>query len=611
MQFEITIRDVITAAQSLASIILAVLVWHHYQKRGRRHLRYWAFGWFSLAVYSGVNACADWWLIVGNPLDPRWLTWSTVAHSAVYSTSILFLAGGYDLLHPGRLRRPHLYLALSLSWVLAAGLVLGSTTLTSLERYLLRSGLSTMWLGVALLVTASFVGRAAAKRQLGTYFLTVFSVAFGTLKLLIFAAIALALVGNRVLLEASVYFGPLDLLLGFCVGIGMLIWQIEEETQAAIDATNALRESESLLRQSQKMEAVGQLAGGIAHDFNNLLTVIQGYSEILTRAASSGSDAHQAADEIKRATRRASSLTQNLLAFSRQQVLEPQSVELGDLVRQVTAVADRATTERIKLEARISEERLPVHLDPGQFQQLLLNLIINARDAMPDGGTITVSASSVNDASPSDDGQAWCRIEVKDEGEGMSSEVLARIFDPFFSTKKEGTGLGLPTAAGIVEQSGGRIEVDSSPGRGSRFSVFLPLTFDDGPLTGELPAFPGAESKTVLLVEDEVSVRKLVTTMLENEGYSVRSQPSAEEALADLQADNGVDLILTDVMLPGMSGPDFIEIARGLCPDLPAILMTGYAAEDVGLVQEGSYAVIRKPFASKRVLEAVYQALAI
>jgi PAS domain S-box-containing protein len=382
------------------------------------------------------------------------------------------------------------------------------------------------------------------------------------------------------------------------------------------------RRLEQQLAQAHKMEAVGRLAGGIAHDFNNLLTAVLGYSEILE--VSGGLDETQRArvEGIRRAGERASSLTRQLLAFGRRQILQPRVFDLRRAVRGMEPMLRRVVGEDIELVVESCAEASCVRADASQVDQVLLNLVLNARDAMPSGGRLTVDVThAACDAlgtagAPRGPARPHVLLGVTDTGVGMSAEVLKRLFEPFFTTKGRdgGTGLGLATAYGIVRQSGGQIRVASQVARGSRFEVYLPLVDEpeEAPSRPEPggAAAPGRE--TVLLAEDEESIRAIAVESLGEQGYTVLRAVSGTDALAvAAQYPGPIDLLVTDVVMPGLSGPEVARRLRESRPGLPVLFMSGYADATVdrhgGL--DPSMPFLPKPFTPSRLVQRVREVL--
>ena len=366
------------------------------------------------------------------------------------------------------------------------------------------------------------------------------------------------------------------------------------------------RGNEERSRQSQRMEAVGLLAGGVAHDFNNFLTAILGFSDMLAGDLDDDDPRRADALEIRNVAQRAAALTRQLLAFSRRQVMRPKVVDLNDVVRGLEPILGRLVGEHIEVNVRL-EERLPlVEADPSQIEQVFMNLTVNARDAMPRGGRLTLETSSVwvsADHPIAHEGLPvgrYVRATVADTGVGMDERTRAHVFEPFFTTKGEaGTGLGLATVFGIVSQSGGGIRVDSHEGRGALFQVFLPLSM--GEVIPEAPLeqrTPNAGVGRIMVVEDEAAVRGLATRTLRQQGYTVIEAADGEEALEILKECGEVDLILSDVVMPRMGGRELVECLAAQSHDAHLLLMSGYAG--TGLTERGGLPpgveFIDKPF---------------
>jgi two-component system cell cycle sensor histidine kinase/response regulator CckA len=392
-----------------------------------------------------------------------------------------------------------------------------------------------------------------------------------------------------------------------------------------VDITEQRRLEEELL-QAQKMESLGRLAGGVAHDFNNLLTLIRGYADVLASQLGGEDPRLEEVREIRHAADRGASLTRQLLALSRRQKLVAREVDLNELVRDLERMLRRVIGASIEIVTVTGPELGWVRADPGQLEQVLLNLAVNARDAMPRGGTLRLETARVQvppgalDRSvrgvPAGD---YVQLTVSDTGTGMDADVLAKAFEPFFTTKPpgEGTGLGLSTVYGIVQQSGGAITVESSPGQGTVFRLFFPRVSAETPRAEEpSPAArePLPSRGTVLVVEDEERVRRLTCRILEHYGYGVVEAADGPQAL-DLLRQNSprVDALISDVVMPGMSGPDLAARARTERPDLPVLLLSGFTADELpGDVPQGSrQAFLQKPFSPEALATAVGDLLAL
>jgi two-component system, cell cycle sensor histidine kinase and response regulator CckA len=374
------------------------------------------------------------------------------------------------------------------------------------------------------------------------------------------------------------------------------------------DMTERRRLEEQLL-QAQKMEAVGRLAGGIAHDFNNLLTAVSGYTELLLSRLDESDPGREHALEIRHAGQRAAALTQQLLAFSRRQVLEPRVLDLNTVISDMEKMLRRVIGEDIELTASLDQELWRTRADPSQIEQAILNLVVNARDAMPRGGRLTIETGNAELDERYTDRYASFRpgphvmLAVSDTGVGMSPELQARLFEPFFTTKElgKGTGLGLSTTYGIVKQSGGSIWVYSEPGQGTTFKIYLPRCEDPLDRREQPPPAPGPPSGTerVLLVEDEPEVRRLVERLLRMNGYTVVAAPGPAEALAAVRdGEEPVDVLVTDVVMPGMNGRELARALASRLPGLRVLYMSGYtdaAIAQQGILEPGT-AFLSKPF---------------
>ncbi len=382
------------------------------------------------------------------------------------------------------------------------------------------------------------------------------------------------------------------------------------------------RQLEGQFRQAQKMEAVGQLAGGVAHDFNNLLGVITGYSELLKKRLEAEHAGHKALEQIRKAADRAAGLTRQLLAFSRKQVLEPKVLDLNEVLGGVDKMLRRLIGEDIQIQTRFAEDLWQVKADPGQIEQVIMNLAVNARDAMPMGGQLTLETANVTLDAAYARTHTYVRpglyvlLAVSDTGHGMDAETQSHIFEPFFTTKEpgKGTGLGLATVFGIVKQSGGHLNVYSEPGRGSTFKVYLPRI--DEVATKEEPATPSPPvptgTETILLVEDAEALRVMIREVLESGGYAVLEASQPEEALATAKAHpSPVHLMLTDVVLPRMSGPDLALSLAGVRPETRVLYMSGYTADAIGnhgVLEPGTH-FIQKPFTAGDLLRKLRSVL--
>ena len=383
---------------------------------------------------------------------------------------------------------------------------------------------------------------------------------------------------------------------------------------------------ETKFAQSQKMQAVGQLAGGVAHDFNNLLTVIIGNCEFLLMRHQAGDPSFKEINEVHQNALRAAALVSQLLAFSRKQTMQPKILALGDVIGELAQMLRRLVGEGVALVVEREPDLWAVHADEAQLGNAIINLVVNARDAMPSGGTVTIRTANQAVGTASALGTAimpageYVRIDVADTGTGMSKEIQSKIFDPFFTTKPvgQGTGLGLATVYGIVKQSGGFITVDSELGRGTCFKIYLPRRKIEVSEAAAVEAAPAPArdvtgQDTILLVEDEEAVRSFAARALRMRGYNVLEAGGGEEALEIVKNDaNKIDLIITDVVMPNMDGPTMVKHVKVLKPDLAVIFMSGYAEEAFRRSDQSSEDIhfLPKPFGLKQLAAKVKEVLA-
>ena len=383
-----------------------------------------------------------------------------------------------------------------------------------------------------------------------------------------------------------------------------------------------LHESERRLEQAQRMEAVGRLAGGVAHDFNNLLTVIGSYSELAMRKLDDGHVVVRYVEQIRKASSTAASLTRQLLAFSRRQVLQPRVIAFNEVVEEISFMVQSLLGAAVELRIRLDPELGQIEADPAQLQQVLLNLIVNSKDAMPDGGLLSIETRNFElDAAyarqyPNARPGSYVRLSVADSGVGMDGATLARMYEPFFTTKPKGrgTGLGLPTVYGIVQQSGGFITAYSEVGRGTTFHIYMPRVDKSTEpvrlLEESYLHLCGCE--TILLVEDEAGVRDVASMILQEAGYHILAAGTPEEAMMiETHYEGPINLLLTDVIMPHMTGRDMAHRLAHRRPQMPVVYMSGYT-EDVmafqQLLEAGAH-LIEKPFYPTDLLRMVRRAI--
>jgi PAS domain S-box-containing protein len=376
-------------------------------------------------------------------------------------------------------------------------------------------------------------------------------------------------------------------------------------TGTSMDTTRR-HELEEQLMHSQRMEATGRLAGGIAHDFNNLLTVIMSYSELGRFALEPSHPSFEALEQINVAAQRAAALTRQLLIFARKEVVDPKVIDLNQLVQNVAKLLHRVVGEDVVLTIDLFPGSAPVMIDPVQCEQLLMNLAVNARDAMPSGGSLRIRTAIE---------AATVRMSVHDTGLGMPESVQVRAFEPFFTTKDpgKGTGLGLSTCLAIVRNAGGTIAIESQIGRGTAFHVALPRAEHDADAASQQrPSLMPRGDETVLLIEDDAVVRQLTARILRRQGYTVLVATQANEAL-ELAADHStrIDLFLSDVVMPGESGPSVIERLSAARPSTKVLFVSGYPGDDISRrgVDEGSFRFLAKPYSSEQLVQRVRQVL--
>jgi two-component system cell cycle sensor histidine kinase/response regulator CckA len=370
------------------------------------------------------------------------------------------------------------------------------------------------------------------------------------------------------------------------------------------------------------MEAVGRLAGGVAHDFNNLLTIIRGNSDLLADREGGDNFQRRCVEQIQKASERAASMTRQLLAFSRMQILQPRVLDLNGIISEMGKMFPRLIGEHIEYRFDPGLQLAPVLADAGQMEQVVLNLVVNSRDAMPEGGKLTVatrnvtmSAKETSVRAPMSPGE-YVLLSVADSGQGMDDETKAHIFEPFFTTKEagKGTGLGLATVYGIIKQSGGFVWVESSPGNGTRFDIYLPSTTQT--TSADLPstrAILPRGTETILVVEDEAGVRDLTCQFLNTSGYSVLQAKDGIEALEMIAGHDGpIHLVLSDLIMPRMGGTELAWHLQLCCPNIRVAFMTGYSeysGEEKSSPRSDRSLILHKPFSKRTLLEKIGEVL--
>jgi signal transduction histidine kinase/CheY-like chemotaxis protein len=400
-----------------------------------------------------------------------------------------------------------------------------------------------------------------------------------------------------------------------------ITWEGSPATLTFLRDVTIRKKLEEQLLQAQKMEAVGQLAGGIAHDFNNILTALMGYGHLLKIKMHEGDPLRSYADHILALSDKAANLTQGLLAFSRKQVLNPKIIELNEVIRKTDKFLSRIIGEDVRIQIALAEKELIVMADPGQIEQVLMNLAANARDAMPEGGLLFIGTQAavldkefIRQHGYGKEGK-YALIMVSDTGTGIDNETRKKIFEPFFTTKGvgKGTGLGLSMVYGIIKQHEGYVDVYSDPGKGTMFSIYLPL--DQGAIDNSADeAVQTVErgTETVLLAEDDVDVRLFIGSLLRQYGYSVIEAADGEEAVRKFSIDKeSIRLVLVDVIMPKMNGMAVCEEIRKMRPDIMVIVMSGYPSDIMdkkGVPREGT-GFILKPVSPFELLHAIREML--
>jgi PAS domain S-box-containing protein len=417
-------------------------------------------------------------------------------------------------------------------------------------------------------------------------------------------------------IDVSVSISPIRDQHGVIAGAATVARDITEHNRAEADRERLERQ----LQQSQRLESLGQLAGGVAHDFNNLLSVITGYASFAAKAVQKDAPPGPAPavladiEQIQAAAARAAVLTRQLLTFARREVVQPRVLNLNEVVTNVLKLLQRTIGEHVVLATELDAKLDPVLADPGQFEQILVNLAVNARDAMPEGGTLTIQTGNIDLNQTYADRRAnlsagpYVALKVSDTGTGMPADVAARAFEPFFTTKPEGeaTGLGLATTYGIVTQAGGTVRIYSEPGLGTIVTVLMPVTDDTAPSEDRLPGEPqGGEDELVLVVEDEPALREVTRRTLVGNGYRVIAADTGQGAIDAVAASaERIDVLLTDVVMPGMQG---CEVAKRICelqPGIGVLFMSGYTQgllSTQGLLEPGIN-LIEKPFTEASLL---------
>ena len=598
------------------SLVLAAVMSAAWWAYRQGYLAHWAGYWFLYVLAWPLNALS--FALAGRPLSAA--AASAGASFLSFGARALFVLGTFEYMEWRKPRR---------AWLWAAGAVM---LVLVLGEAAAREGIAAGRLpGWAAVPFRNFTLGGAVKLALGVQVVR----ASGEQRVPR-AVLATALIGSGLSdawdfsselfrglhftsslpgLRASLFVSQLADAL---TAAGMLVAAIGTERRRAERALAAVRERDLQLDRVHRLEVVGQLAGGLAHDFNNLLTVIVASLDFIGMRLHSDDKSQRDVAAAAQAADRAAKLTRQLLTFARQQRVEPRVIDLAERVRAVDRMLAVLAGERVERRVQAAEGLWPAFIDPSQLEQLLVNLVVNSRDAMPGGGTLLIETQNVTLGGGPRPPEArnvpageWVVLSVQDSGQGMSAEVMRRIFEPFFTTKPpgQGTGLGLATSFGIAQQAGGHIGVSSAPGKGARFSLFLPRY--RGPLADRPksagPAAGGAEK--VLVVENEEGVREVTVRLLEGRGYTVLQACSGPEALAAPL--DGVRLVVSDIVMPEMDGWELVRKLRARAPGLPALFMSGFVPEGTAMPQasEGRSAFLSKPFAPDQLAARVRELL--
>ena len=605
--------------QLFVCIAMASIIGSYCCRDRQPHLRCWTFSWVSLALYVAsamlsITLIAKWHLPAG---DARRLLISTISMMAGYFQPMFLYVGVHESVQSRSIRpttRRNILLGVTLF-----AIVLTVATVPLKSPSFVRLGVRDVVAGVLFLLAAGQLFQHTSRTGLrGPALLGVAALAYGLGQ---FHGL-FWLMRREMLKQVDVfafYLGHADVLLQFFLGLGMLMWHLESQRERTRMALRDLEQSQAGLRQAQKMELVGRLAGGVAHDFNNLMTVMYAATEDLDPSVSPGPRAHESVQELRYALERAKGLTSQLLSFSRKQVEHREIMDLGAFVTLQERLLSRLVGSEVRIQLAVSEQAVPILADPDQLSLVTMNLVVNARDAMKHGGEvrIEVATETVDKARAARlhlEPGPYAVFRVVDHGKGMPDHVRERIFEPFFTTKVvgEGTGLGLSTAYGIVRAAAGAIEVDSVLDRGTTFTVLWPLQ-DAGTSTGIRPvlelAHPSSLTGRVLFVEDDAHIRAMLTRQLEQCGLAVVTAVDGEHALATFRGDPAFDLVITDVIMPGMDGGQLIRALRELAPEIRILTISGYSGDLSARELPADVTWLQKPFSSAEFHAAVMDAL--
>jgi signal transduction histidine kinase/CheY-like chemotaxis protein len=605
MTTELTLIVLGSSVQVIGALLFAAVLFHFERRAGRDYLRFWIWSWLAFAMYTTGSTASR---LLSTSVEVTAIgrvALTTVSLTAGFLQLIWFLLGSYEFSERRRLLTRWVLPSCAVAFTLGLALTLAwiDDPAARTGRYLARAGVRSVATGIAFVLAAIWFARhSRGAWNLGRGLLPVALVLYGldqTLYFLLGLPLNTPLTGLQRVRPA---YGYVDVLLLLMVGLGMLLWMLEREREDRQAHWKRLAEAE-------RLEAVGRLAAGVAHDFNNLLTAIGGNTDLALQNLKSDHDARPFLAEIKGATQRAVSVTSQLLTFARKHTVRPAALELNAAVTALAGMLRRLLGEDISLDVRTSATPAPVSADPGLVDQLLLNLTVNARAAMPPGGRLTIDVSVVHQRRAD-----FACLSVTDTGSGITPEHLPHIFEPFFTTKEagHGTGLGLATSYAVVQQHGGWIDVDTKVGRGTTFRVYLPIdTSERVEVAAPVPDTPTSRKATILVVEDEEQVRKFVNVALTAAGHDVidAANGPAVLAMSDGQLSR-VSLLLTDVVMPGgMTGPELIVAVRERSPAVRVVLTSGYHRELPDTAASLQAVFLPKPFNADTLTRSVRQCL--
>lgn len=614
-------QEVLLAYGMQAFICLALIgILFNYTRRDRlSHLRCWMFSWVAMLTYLAtatlaITAVSTWHLPAA---DWRRVLISTLSVATGMLQPAFVLVGVFESKSNAALNMRQRGVLLGGVALASVAIVLWTAPLES--RTFIRLSARHLVAGVLFMITAGMLLRQGARSHLRGPALLGWAAAFYGMGQLhgFYWLVRREMLG--VVEVFPFYLGFVDALLQFFLGFGMMMWHLEAQRELAHRAMDELKESQEGLRQAQKMEVVGRLAGGVAHDFNNLMTVMYGATDELEQRHPAGTPGHAPVQDLKDALERAKSLTTQLLAFSRKQVPRPEVVDLTTVVGRQEKMLARLLGSDVRLHIAALPHPLEVMADPDQIALVLMNLIVNARDAMKNGGDVRIHTHDVEvDAVMAErlhvEPGRYAVLEVADTGTGMPAPVRAKVFEPFFTTKPvgEGTGLGLSTTYGIVRAAGGAIEIDSVLGRGTSIKILWPLTATPAAVHMVHPQALHAATLNgrVLLVEDDDTIRALLQRHLRKQGLTVVTAADGAEALTRFRVDKAFDLLITDVIMPGLDGARLIAAVRELVPGIRILAISGYTGDLAARSLPTDVAWLQKPFSSSEFGEAVLEAMA-